>query len=250
MKKKVLTVALVAALIAIMVSGTLAYFTADDEVTNTFTIGSVRIEIYENDKATDKTTLPFGSLTPIVNTADPSKDESYIQKEVNAQNTGLNAAYIRVHIAQPYNLLGYLELETDTTTGWERVYTTEMTMNGQRYIVVTYDYLTAVEPGEFTADLLKGAYLADFVDLATGADVNAALGVEQYNADDLYFVTREDGEITECSGFVAHKANGDGTYTSENLNVLVYAQAIQAQGFSGASTALDSGFDTNTNPWQ
>ena len=40
MKKKVLTVALVVALIAIMVSGTLAYFTDNDEVTNTFTIGS------------------------------------------------------------------------------------------------------------------------------------------------------------------------------------------------------------------
>lgn len=48
MKKKVLTVALVVALIAIMVSGTLAYFTDNDEVTNTFTIGSVEIEIHEN----------------------------------------------------------------------------------------------------------------------------------------------------------------------------------------------------------
>ena len=48
MKKKILTVSLVVALIAIMVSGTLAYFTAEDEVTNTFTIGSVIIEVVED----------------------------------------------------------------------------------------------------------------------------------------------------------------------------------------------------------
>ena len=51
MKKKVLSVALVVAMIAIMVSGTLAYFTARDDVTNTFTVGSVEIEIYENGEA-------------------------------------------------------------------------------------------------------------------------------------------------------------------------------------------------------
>ena len=53
MKKKILGVALVVALVAIMVGGTLAYFTAEDEVTNTFTIGSVKIEIYENDAPTE-----------------------------------------------------------------------------------------------------------------------------------------------------------------------------------------------------
>ena len=49
MKKKVLTVALVVALIAIVVSSSLAYFTDTDQVTNTFTVGSVKIEIYENE---------------------------------------------------------------------------------------------------------------------------------------------------------------------------------------------------------
>ena len=52
MKKKILAIALAMALLAIVVSGSLAYFTAQDKVTNTFTVGSVKIEIYENEEAT------------------------------------------------------------------------------------------------------------------------------------------------------------------------------------------------------
>ena len=48
MKKKVLLITAIVAILAIAVSGTLAYFTAEDSATNTFTIGSVKIEIYEN----------------------------------------------------------------------------------------------------------------------------------------------------------------------------------------------------------
>ena len=47
MKKKILSVALVVAVLAIVVGGTLAYFTDDDKVTNTFTFGSVLIDIIE-----------------------------------------------------------------------------------------------------------------------------------------------------------------------------------------------------------
>ena len=238
MKKKVLTVALVAALIAIMVSGTLAYFTDKDEVTNTFTVGSVLIDIWENNAPTDKEQIEFDEpLVPVVNTQDPSQDGSYIPKVVKVKNTGLNDAYIRVHIAQPVELLGYLELDTDAT-GWKRVDTTYATLGTQEYIVATYDFQTAVDPNGFTAELLKGAYLAADVDLK--ANTNG----------DLEFCKPDGNGGYTFSGFVAHKANGNGTYTPESVGVLVYAQAIQSQGFADATTALNSGFGTDTNPWQ
>ena len=113
-----------------------------------------------------------------------------------------------------------------------------MTRGTQEYIVVTYDYQTAVDPNEFTADLLKGAYLADFVDLKANAN------------GDLEFCKPDGNGGYEFSGFVAHESNGDGTYASKSVSVLVAAQAIQAQGFGDATTALNSGFGTNTNPWQ
>ena len=105
MKKKVLSIALVLSLLAIMVGGTLAYFTAEDEVTNTFTVGSVKIEIYENDKETVDDTMTFGPLTPVVNVEDPSADISYVNKVVDVKNTGNNRAYVRVHIAVPTKLV-------------------------------------------------------------------------------------------------------------------------------------------------
>lgn len=240
MKKKILVLALVVALVAIVVGGSLAYFTSQDEVTNTFTVGSVRIDIWENNDPTDEELVEFDEpLVPIVNTQDPSQDEGYIPKVVKVENTGLNAAYIRVHIAQPVELLGYLELDSDITGGWERQNPpTRMKLGTQEYIVVTYDYQTAVDPNEFTAELLKGAYLADYVDLKANAN------------GDLELCKPDGNGGYEFSGFVAHESNGDGTYASKSVSVLVAAQAIQAQGFGDATTALNSGFGENTNPWQ
>ena len=237
MKKKVLTVALVLALIAIMVSGTLAYFTDNDEVTNTFTIGSVKIEIYENDSATTSDTISFGKLTPVVK-ENPSDDASYIDKVVDVKNIGANDAYIRTHIAVPTALIDYLQLDV-TTTGWSYIGITTASVGTTAYTVFTYDHTAAVAPNDFTNELLQGVYLKSDVDLAENAD------------GDLVFVKKTNGEITHNSGFVAHTKNTDGTYTSANVNILVASEAIQTQGFdNGATAALNSGFGANTNPWQ
>lgn len=235
MKKKILMIALVIVLIAIMVSGTLAYFTDTDEVTNTFTIGSVRIEIFENNEATNSDKIEFTKpLTPVVNTI-PSSDESYIHKAVKVCNTGLNAAYIRTHLAIPTKLVDYLMLDLNTADGWTQVGSATVTGD---YTVYTYDYANEVEPDAFTTDLLKGVYLASDVDLEE--DTNGS----------LWFVKKTNGEITHRSGFKAHEKTAAG-YTSTTVNVLVASQAIQAQGFeNGATNALNTGFGTGTNPWQ
>ena len=237
MKKKVLTVALVVALIAIMVSGTLAYFTDNDEVTNTFTIGSVKIEIYENDNATTSDTISFGKLTPVVKET-PSEDVSYIDKVVDVKNIGANDAYIRTHIAIPTDLINYLQLDV-TTTGWNYIGSTTASVGGVNYTVFTYDHTAAVAPNGFTSELLQGVYLKSDVDLAENADGN------------LVFVKKTNGQITHNSDYVAHTKNTDGTYTSASVNILVASEAIQAQGFeNGATNALNSGFEADTNPWQ
>lgn len=234
MKKKILSLALVIALVAIMVTGTLAYFTAEDEVTNTFTVGSVKIEIYENDEPTDEEVMPFGPLTPIVNVEDPSADVSYMGKVVEVKNTGANDAYIRTHIAIPTDLVGYLYLDLNTA-GWERQTDSTATVDGVNYTVFTYDYTAAVPGGEFTTELLKGVYLGSNVDLVEDASGN------------LLFAIRENGEITSTSAFVAHTKTANG-YASNEVNVLVASQAIQTQGFeNGATAALNAGF--TTHPW-
>lgn len=243
MKKKVLLAALAVALIAIMVGGSLAYFTAEDQVTNTFTIGSVKIEIYENGEATEEDTISFGSLLPIVNIQTPSDDISYIEKVVDVKNTGSNDAYIRTHIALPTALIDFLQLDV-TTDGWAYNGTlagsSTATVDGVEYTVFTYDHLAAVAPGAFTNELLQGVYLMSDVDLVEDANGN------------LVFVLRDaSGKITKTSDFIAHTKNADGTYTSTVINLLIASQAIQTQGFSsGATDALNAGFGANTNPWQ
>lgn len=234
MKKKVLTIALVVALIAIVVSGSLAYFTDNDEVTNTFTIGSVKIEIYENNEATDSDTISFGKLTPVVNDV-PSEDKNYFDKVVDVKNIGANDAYIRTHIAIPTALVNYLQLDV-SLTGWSYVGST----NAGDYTVYTYDHQNAVAPGAFTAELLQGVYLKSNVDLEENAD------------GDMVFILRDaSGNKTATSSFVAHTKNADGSYTSATVNILIASQAIQTEGFTaGATSALNSGFGKNTNPWQ
>ena len=48
-KKKILTIALILCLIAIMAMGTLAYFTDSDTADNVFTVGNVKIELTETE---------------------------------------------------------------------------------------------------------------------------------------------------------------------------------------------------------
>ena len=247
MKKKVLSIALVVALIAILVSGSLAYFTAEDKVTNTFTIGSVLIEIWENDEPTDTDEVVFEKpLVPVVDMDDLTNDPGYIPKVVKVENTGANAAYIRTHIAVPAALVDYLELNVNLE-GWTVAGFSSATVKDEEtgedveYLVVTYDYQTPVNPDEFTGELLQGAYLLATTDLRDNPDTPEA---------DLEFCRRgSDGKYI-FSGFVAHKA-ANGGYTSRTVSILVASEAIQYQGFenSTATEALNAGFGENTNPW-
>lgn len=235
MKKKLLTVAVIIAVLALVVTGSLAYFTADDTATNVFTVGSVEIEIYENDQPTDTDVLDFGTLTPIVKVDNPAADDSYADKVVEVKNTGINDAYIRVHVAVPTALVPYLHLDINET-GWTKQADSTATVERVDYTVYTYDFDTAVATDAFTNELLKGVYLDAYVDVEEDADGN------------LEFILRnEDGEKVASSGFVAHYKGTDGSYTSAKVNVLVAAQAIQADGFGSATDALDSGF--GSNPW-
>lgn len=240
MKKKVLSVALVVALVAVMVSGTLAYFTAEDEVTNTFTVGSVMIEIFENDNPTPEDTMTFGNLVPVVNMTDPAADANYIAKAVEVKNTGTNDAYIRTHIAIPTQLVGYLYLDLNTT-GWTRQTDSTATVDGVEYTVFTYDYDTSVTSGEFTDALLKGVYLTGEADLKDNPDTASK---------DLEFCKPDGKGGYIFSGFAAHSKT-DAGYTSNKVDVLVASEAIQADGFAnGATAALNAGFGAVTNPWQ
>lgn len=93
MKKKVLLISVAASVIALVASGTLAYFTADDVAHNIITSGGVDIELVE------KTELPDGTMAEF-----PEEGVSgvmpgtVVSKIVTVENTGASQAWIRVKV--------------------------------------------------------------------------------------------------------------------------------------------------------
>jgi predicted ribosomally synthesized peptide with SipW-like signal peptide len=83
MKKKIITLCLIVAMIAVAaIGGTLAYFTDSKTTTNTFTMGSVEIELTESSWSAPANTVP---------------GVSYAKNPV-VKNTGMNDAWIRVDV--------------------------------------------------------------------------------------------------------------------------------------------------------
>ena len=117
MKKKLVTGALLCAFGAVAVTGgTLAYFTDTDDADNIFTVGSVAIELVEQQRNDDGSALEAFEqnkvLMPIVGSAQGTSEEvggvaglptaaNYVDKIITVNNTGKSPAYVRVFLAIP-----------------------------------------------------------------------------------------------------------------------------------------------------
>ncbi|MFL2096503.1 SipW-dependent-type signal peptide-containing protein [Marinilactibacillus psychrotolerans] len=77
-KKRIVSLSLIVALIAIIAGGTYAYFTDDDDVTNEFTVGNINIELKEPN-FNDKHLIPGKTVKkdPTVTVKEKSED-SYV----------------------------------------------------------------------------------------------------------------------------------------------------------------------------
>ena len=232
MKKKVLAISLAVALIAIMVSGTLAYFTAEDEVMNTFTIGSVEIDLWENGVEAGES-MSMGQLIPVVG-SDPTKEsDNYQMKAVQVKNTGLNPAYVEVFIAVPKVLddAGVLKLMNNypesETYGWDTpVNVGTMTNADVVYNVYKYRYSTALNAGMITDEAIEYVYIDSKADMDVTRDAN--------------------GTITEAY-FTMNGQTVDFNVATMALDVYVASWAIQSEGFADAQSALTT--FTKAHPW-
>lgn len=87
-KRKIVLLALAVCMVAILaVGGTLAYFTADDSATNTFTVGNVKIDLTEPnwDEQGSKD-------APEVYPTEP------LAKDPTVTNTGANPCFVRISV--------------------------------------------------------------------------------------------------------------------------------------------------------
>lgn len=254
MKKKIVALCLCVALAVVAIGGaTLAYFTDTDDATNTFTAGSVKIDLIEqqvNDAGTDLEDFEQEQvLMPIVGSAQGDKDafgqpvaENYIDKIVTIENTGKSDAYVRAYFAIPSDLddgyetfnaganilhFNFGNKDGVSTDGvqWKWMHGNkwnyfETTIDGVAYNVYYADYYQVLPVGATTEQFVSGVYLDSHVDMDENGN---------------YIDTR---------------------FPNANLSILngtvscpVMAVAVQADGFDTADEAITAAFGAKFNPF-
>ena len=266
MKKKITAIFLCVALVAIAVVGaSLAYFTDTKSATNTFTVGNVKIDLIEsryhregNDNSGD-TSIPNPTQTASGMKYVTDGHKAFTDAEIKADaetyateylavkgenmvpgrgvakcpyviNTGVNDAYIRIRVMVPSAAnRDFVEVKDGGVItnqwcsssfmsgefidgkggGWDDAHAIQRDVekNGMKYDVYTF---TRTEP--LKAGAMTEWNVWNFIGIdktATSADVQKAITA---------------GAIT---------ATGD----TMTLNVLVEADAIQAEGFADAAAA-------------
>lgn len=271
MKKKTILVAAIAVMLvaALVVGGTLAYFTDKDDATNTFTVGNVDIELLEsqyhrvnagisNEKAKGQTEPISGGYlwaadvnmqgtpenTPNYKTSGETWNGQYfsdeqikadaanyekgyfaqhsqnmvpgsnVRKCPYVKNTGHNDAYVRVRVLIPVSLFTVID-------------------NGPSYWTTT-----AMNEGQVTSVAVD-----TYND--KGAEAVAKVtrgGIEYYEYDFTYTKALKPGEMTFWNvwGNIAINKNATSKDLAkvESFDVIVEADAIQADGFANATDAF------------
>ena len=264
MKKKVTALCLCVALLAVAVVGaSLAYFTDTKSATNTFTVGNVKIDLIEsrfhregNDNSGD-TSIPDPTHKVVADDgmkyvttghtmftndeikADAAQYSDYIGKHGSNMvpgrnfakcpyviNTGANDAYIRIRVMIPHDgdvdnggIINAMFCSTATSSG-----EFQQGANGENWPVVeangytdenglTYDVYTFTRTEPLKAGAMTEWNVWNFVGIGknvTNADIEKAI-------ENNVITRTETGALS--------------------LNVLVQADAIQAEGFANAAAA-------------
>ena len=253
MKKKLTAIFLCVALVAIAIVGaSLAYFTDTDKATNTFTAGGVEIKLIEQQRNAAHTALEDfengKNLMPIVGSAQGEQEtvggvklptaKNYVDKIMTIKNTGKSDAYVRIFVAVPtalqngqtpnaprYDVLHWNFNGDSCAEGeWtdEIVVANPIDINGVDYKIYSRTYTTALKAGEVTA---TPAYIGFYLDKSV--DMNAQ------------------GQYTVNWGNGVEVIDYD---LSDGVEIPVFAQAIQADGFDSAEAAFAAS-GLPTNPW-
>ncbi len=138
MKKRMLTAALALCCLAVLATGTLAYFTAEETAQNVITMGSLKMELVELDEKDE----PWEDVENIV----PGME---VTKKAYVENNGSVDFYTRVMITKRYvNEQG--EELPDLNTGLVELNLSEDWKPGEGGF---YYYKESVKPGEKTEPL-------------------------------------------------------------------------------------------------
>jgi predicted ribosomally synthesized peptide with SipW-like signal peptide len=211
MKKKILILTLCIALLAVAaVGGTLAYFTDTEEVTNTFTVGNVKIELLESQL------LRAEGITDAAIAADAEGYAAYlaqagknilpgisVKKAPYIRNTGSNNAYVRLRMLIPVELVDIVTC----------VYTSEAVADG-----------SVTEPVKLDNVTIDGVEYAQFAVV-----YNEKLAPEAMTYWPVFSQVKLNEDVTseDVAGL-----------TDATFNIILQADAIQADTFESAAAAF------------
>lgn len=160
MKKRIVTIALVVALIAILAtSATMAFLTDSEAKTNVFTVGNVDVQILEsklhrdNDAATDAQ-IEADAATYDAYLAEVGKNMvpgRWVKKAPYIKNVGKNAAYVRMTVVQSgdiWDTTSMMEYTTAQETG--AIVKVSQAQNANGDWVMVFAYTQPLEPGNVT----------------------------------------------------------------------------------------------------
>ena len=261
MKKKLTAIFLCVALVAIAIVGaSLAYFTDTESVTNTFTVGNVKIDLIEsrfhregNDNSGD-TSIPdptqtasgmkyvtdgHKAFTDDEIKADADKYSEYIAERGKNMvpgrnfakcpyvvNTGANDAYVRIRVMIPH------DGDVDNGGIINAMFCSSATSSGEFQQGANGENWPVVEMNGYT----DGNGLEYDVYTFTRTKPLKAGAMTEWNVWNFVGigkkVTNADIEKAIENGVITKTENG-----ALSLKVLVQADAIQAEGFANATAA-------------
>lgn len=257
-----------ASVAAISIAGTVAYLTNTDADINVMTLGNVKIEQHEYERVTNAD----GSFK--TETIDEQK--SYVLQDFTQGKALLPTTDPTNHGAGPWDSTTVRMSQVDSYGGMQvfsnknaqdKFVTVENTGKTDAYVRT----LVAVECGTGDADLIGTSYHNTWTKNEIGTI--AVGGVNYYLIEYVYAGAKlSDGSYRHAKGvlpagdttypnlsqiyidsaatnedMVALDGNGNGT-----LDVLVFSQAVQADGFDNADAALVAAFGditTTNHPW-
>ena len=270
MKKKVTALCLCVALLAVAVVGaSLAYFTDTKSATNTFTVGNVKIDLIEskyhregNDNSGD-TSIPDPTHKVVAD--DGMKyvttgHTMFTDEEIKADATTYQADYLAVKGKNMVPGRGVAKCPYVVNTGANDAYVRIRVMVPS---AANNDFVAVKDGGVITNQWCSTSFISgEFID-AKGNGWNNAPAIDKASVTrdgvtyDVYTFTRKEplkaGAMTEWNvwNFIGinkdatsadiQKAIDAGAITATDdtmtLNVLVEADAIQAEGFADAAAA-------------
>lgn len=201
MKKRIVTIALVVALLATCFAGTYAYLTDFEQATNEFTVGNVGIDLYETVEHTDKLGNDVtAGVTDLGKDTDDATEYEYtsimpgdtMKKVVTVENTGDNDAYIALVIKQEnyynfnQNIDEYYENLADYGAAAMQGIIDDIFPNWN----LLYDKTQVAAPNaqvRYTIDTLPAGGEATVLGVGYVNSAPTAQGVQYYNYSGAYF---------------------------------------------------------------